>query len=293
MSTALVVYRPRFVYRERSIEEWDARANQPDDDDDGESFRPPKDSSPYRSPEIIATEINACYRPYKRNRRENAEDVVAMGRLLLEARHHPEIGHGRWMSWVDANCAFCHETGRLYMRLAQAVDDNLITIQTICNSGIRPALEIAYPPEPEPEPLPPGERARRMRERFTQRLMPPRPPRRPDPDRQWPQPLEQQQALFVEWHPKKFAYIWLPRDDSQEKRRPLLYDYIFVHRGGDPSHITTAPYQRNWLDVIVRLNWWSENTSDDNGGILLDADRTRTEILEHWQYDVFYPVYVP
>ena len=223
-----------------------------------------------------------------------------MGRLLLEARRHPEIGHGRWMAWVDANCDFCHETGRLYMRIAQAVDDGLITIQTICNLGIRQALEIAYPPEPEPEPIPPQERVRQKRERFARsgRLMPPRPPRRPDPGRQWPQPLEQQQALFVEWqttniHQQKFAYIWLPRDDSREERRSLQYDYIFVHRGGDPSHVTTNGYERDWHDVITRLTWWSDDTSDDNGGILLDADRSRTEILERWRYDVACEVYVP
>jgi hypothetical protein len=44
------------------------------------------------------------------------------GELLAQAKHHPNMSHGRWLSWLKANVEFNRQTADNYRRLYENRD---------------------------------------------------------------------------------------------------------------------------------------------------------------------------
>jgi hypothetical protein len=286
-----------FIYR-RTKEDIEARIAQLDAEYAAE--QPRVIQLKHRSLDVIAAEINTINRVYKKTRKQNFKDAIALGRLLIEARRHPDNGHSYWMDWVEIECPFSLEMARLYVQLANAIDNDLIKFQTVWNLGIKGALRLAYPPETKETPE--EQNTRRLHERMEEirrgrrgspGLRPPATPRaRPhNPNRDWPRPTEGQ-ALYVKFDTTdrsiKIAYVWLPHGETR-------YRYIFVHRAS--SYFFDREPHRHEIDYNSRLGKWEHivgllNSFDGGEGavnqvVLLDADRARTEILEHWLIDLF------
>ena len=47
------------------------------------------------------------------------EHAIRAGELLIEAKAHPEIRRGQWLSWLEEHCAMSVRTAQLYMRVAE------------------------------------------------------------------------------------------------------------------------------------------------------------------------------
>lgn len=101
----------------------------------------------------LAGRINAEHEAAHVAARSAIEHAIECGRLLSEAKG--QLGHGRWLPWVDGNLAFGARQAQKYMRVAEHAD---AVLAANANSGsrlsINDALKLLAAPEgeaPEPE----------------------------------------------------------------------------------------------------------------------------------------------
>jgi hypothetical protein len=64
-----------------------------------------------------AERINELYRLARGSLVDSVRYCIECGRALLKKKE--EVGHGRWMSWVEANLDFDHRTATRLMTAAQ------------------------------------------------------------------------------------------------------------------------------------------------------------------------------
>jgi hypothetical protein len=64
-------------------------------------------------------------------------NIVEIGNLLLEARSCPELGHGRWLAWLNENFAMSVSTAERYTAAADYVEQHRLKIVTVTNMSAR------------------------------------------------------------------------------------------------------------------------------------------------------------
>jgi hypothetical protein len=64
-------------------------------------------------------------------------NIVEIGNLLLEARSDPELGHGRWLAWLNENFAMSVRTAENYMGAATYAKEHRLKIATVANMSAR------------------------------------------------------------------------------------------------------------------------------------------------------------
>jgi hypothetical protein len=64
-------------------------------------------------------------------------NIVEIGNLLLEARSNPELGHGRWLPWLNDNFAMSARTAERYCAAAEYVKDRHLKSDTVSNLSAR------------------------------------------------------------------------------------------------------------------------------------------------------------
>lgn len=99
-----------------------------------------------RLPELAAS-ISAAHANVQKSAEQMAEQAIAAGRLLIEAK--ASVGHGGWLPWLKENVGISERTARRYMQLANAG----IKSATVADLGIVGAVAraqaIAAVPLPE------------------------------------------------------------------------------------------------------------------------------------------------
>lgn len=106
---------------------------------------------------ITATEINHAHKLARENAESAVQHAIACGEMLeaikREGKKSGAIPHGRWQSWVEANCEFSYQSANAYMKAAKQKSGGLEF------SSLKQALGYtSEKPDPkhkrDPEPLP-------------------------------------------------------------------------------------------------------------------------------------------
>lgn len=102
---------------------------------------PDADNSESPSPcQRLAARINAAHEACVHAERDALRYAIQAGALLTEVKGR--VGHGGYIEWVRANCAFTIRTAQLYCQVASAIDDGRLNAKLVSHLGFREALEL-------------------------------------------------------------------------------------------------------------------------------------------------------
>ena len=250
--------------------------------------------------EVLKTRVIDRAGGPKRSAIQIVQDWVADGEDLLEIKQL--VGHGRFGHWVNQNFQFTHGTALNRMRLAKAVRNGM-KIEIIAKLGLAAALKLVAPR------VEPAGRKRRLAEAAFLRLSDEEQERRlwiahaaqellfvDDDDiarhehivgglnqtvanREWPRPLEDWQAVIVQWEVLgNTAYIWLRRSASAQYK--LLWWQL--DRSNLPWESRVIQRAGPWENIHECLCELSDRFGKDGWYTILVADPIRTDILEAW-----------
>lgn len=93
----------------------------------------------------LASDIKAAHQAIKVSAEQMAEQAIAAGNLLIEAK--AAIRHGEWRSWLDVNVGMSERTAQRYMQLARSG----MKSATVADFGIRAAVEKLAACQPKPD----------------------------------------------------------------------------------------------------------------------------------------------
>lgn len=93
---------------------------------------------------VLAADIKATHKAIKASAEQMAEQAIAAGNLLIEAK--AAVRHGEWRSWLDINVGMSERSAQRYMQLARSG----MKSATVADLGIRAAVEALASSHPEP-----------------------------------------------------------------------------------------------------------------------------------------------
>lgn len=94
---------------------------------------------------IFPVEVNKFAARIHKLRQRTCEDVIAIGRLLIEAKAHLE--HGEWCEWLRREFAWSRDTAERFTHVAAVFEDaNAATLRNLDASAL---YELARPSTPQ------------------------------------------------------------------------------------------------------------------------------------------------
>lgn len=94
----------------------------------------------------LAEQIRAEHAACESSARTALRHAITAGRLLTEAKDR--LGHGKWLPWLVANCAFSGRTAQVYMRAAHHATELEANAQSAAHLTLDGAMKLLAEPAP-------------------------------------------------------------------------------------------------------------------------------------------------
>jgi hypothetical protein len=226
---------------------------------------------------MLAAEASTFAANGNRKTNEALYSFIEAGRRLNEAKKI--VGHGRFMQWVNDNCAFKYRAGAMYMDLAEALDTGFFKIATIANLTLTGAVK-----EFKEASARKHEKLRDLYQKPGKNGLPSTKLARAEP--QWHRP-DGDQILYVEWNTEKYGYLWASGGDGIRTFDWILLDYTsddeVRHRSSDDDEVGPTTWERLTLGL---LHEWGTTTDGVKRQEPWQRDSVIMQMLRHLQQNV-------